>query len=270
MLWQSIQNTIEKHTETNMQTLDYSNKVVMITGAGAGMGKLAAENFAQAGARLAICDINKENIANVAEDLRAQGCDVLARAFDVSDETQVQSFIEECVKYFDKIDVGINNAGILQPVSHVHTMDLTALDKQYQVNIKGAFACMKHQLASMMAEGGVILNLSSLAGINGAPNLSAYSSAKHAVVGMTRTAAVEYGRFNIRVNALCPSFVDSPMLNDVVEQGPISKERMSDFNPMKRLATMQEIVNAMLWMCSDYNSYMNGQAIAIDGGLTAF
>ena len=253
-----------------MHTLDYSEKVVMITGAGAGMGKLAAENFAEAGAKLAICDINQDNIETVAAVLREKGCDVLARAFDVSDEGQVKNFLEECVSRFGRIDVGINNAGILQPVAHLHKLELEALDKQYQVNIKGAFACMKHQLANMLKKGGVILNLSSLAGINGAPNLAAYSSAKHAVVGMTRTAAVEYGRYNIRVNALCPSFVDSPMLNDVVDQGPVSKERMVEFNPMKRLATMQEIVNAMLWMCSDFNSYMNGQAIAIDGGLTAF
>ena len=253
-----------------MHTLDYSEKVVMITGAGAGMGKLAAENFAEAGAKLAICDINQDNIETVAAVLREKGCDVLARAFDVSDESEVKNFLEECVNRFGRIDVGINNAGILQPVAHLHKLELEALDKQYQVNIKGAFACMKHQLANMLKKGGVILNLSSLAGINGAPNLAAYSSAKHAVVGMTRTAAVEYGRYNIRVNALCPSFVDSPMLNDVVDQGPISKERMVEFNPMKRLATMQEIVNAMLWMCSDFNSYMNGQAIAIDGGLTAF
>ncbi len=253
-----------------MQVLDYNDKVVMITGAGSGMGKLAAENFAQAGAILAICDVNKDKIEALAARLREEGCDVLAAAFDIGDEAEVKKFVDECIHCFDHIDIGINNAGILQPLAHTHSLDLDALDLQYKVNIKGVFASMKHQLAAMKEAGsGVILNMSSVAGLGGAANLSAYSAAKHAVIGMTRSSAVEYGRYGIRVNALCPSHVDSPMMDSVEESTPISKTQIAAANPMKRLATMQEIVNAMLWLCSDYNSYMNGATIALDGGLTA-
>jgi len=253
-----------------MQVLDYTNKVVMITGAGSGMGKLAAENFSKAGATLAICDVNKDNIEAVAARLREEGCDVLAMACDVSDEEQVKKFTDECLHCFDRIDVAINNAGILQPLAHTHLLDLKELDAQYQVNIKGVFACMKHQISAMKEAGsGVILNLSSVAGLGAAPNLSSYAASKHAVIGITRSAAVEYGRYGLRVNALCPSHVDSPMMDSVEATSPVSSERIAAANPMKRLAVMQEIVNAMLWLCSDYNSYMNGAAIPIDGGLTA-
>ncbi len=253
-----------------MQTLDYNDKVVMITGAGSGIGKLAAENFSKAGAILAICDVNKENIEAVAAQLREDGCEVLARAFDVSDEVQVKKFIDNCLHDFEQIDVAINNAGVLHSITPTHLLDLDILDKQYQVNIKGVFTCMKHQITVMKNAGsGVILNLSSVAGLGAAPNLAAYSTSKHAVVGLTRTAAVEYGRYGLRINALCPSHVDSPMMEVVENESNITKEKIAAMNPMKRLATMQEIVNAMLWLCSDFNSYMNGSTVAIDGGLTA-
>ncbi len=253
-----------------MQTLDYSNKVVMISGAGGGMGKLAAENFSEAGATLAICDINQGNIEALAARLRESGCEVFAAACDVSDEKQVKSFIESSVEAFGRIDVAINNAGILQPLAHTHQLDLKHLDRQYEINIKGVFACMKYQITQMKKQGsGNILNVSSVAGLGGAPNLSAYAASKHAVIGITRSSAVEYGRYGIRVNAICPSHVDSPMMDSVEDTTPITKDQIAAANPMKRLATMQEIVNAMLWTCSDYNSYMNGHALAIDGGLTA-
>jgi NAD(P)-dependent dehydrogenase (short-subunit alcohol dehydrogenase family) len=253
-----------------MQTLDYNDKVVMITGAGSGMGKLAAENFSKAGATLAICDVNKENIEAVAAQLREEGCDVLAAAFDVSDESQVTKFVADCLHSFGKIDVAINNAGILPPVARTHLLDLSVLDMQYKVNIKGVFTCMKHQITAMKeASNGVILNLSSVAGLGAAANLSTYAASKHAVIGLTRSAAVEYGRYGLRINALCPSHVDSPMMDSAEKESHMSKENIAAANPMKRLATMQEIVNAMLWLCSDYNSYMNGTTIAIDGGLTA-
>jgi len=253
-----------------MQTLDYNDKVVMITGAGSGMGKLAAENFSKAGATLAICDVNKANIEAVAAQLRDEGCEVLAGAFDVSDELMVKKFVDDCLHSFEKIDVAINNAGILQPIARTHLLDLDVLDMQYKVNIKGVFACMKHQITAMKEHNnGVILNLSSVAGLGAAANLSTYSASKHAVVGLTRSAAIEYGRYGIRINALCPSHVDSPMMDSAELESHLSKENIAAANPMKRLATMQEIVNAMLWICSDYNSYMNGTTVAIDGGLTA-
>ncbi len=253
-----------------MQSLDYTNKVVMITGAGGGMGALAAKNFAKAGAKLAICDVNQGDIDTLAIELKEQGCEVYHQVCDVSDESQVKGFVNGAVKKLGALHVAINNAGIIQPLCHIHELDIDALDRQYNVNVKGVFTCMKYQLPFMKAQkSGAILNMSSAAGVFAAPYLAAYSAAKHAVIGITRSAAVEYGRNNIRVNALCPGYVDSPMMDKAEKDSPISNEKLAATNPMKRLATMQEIVNTMLWVCSDYNSYMNGQAVVIDGGMTA-
>ncbi len=129
---------------------------------------------------------------------------------------------------------------------------------------------MKYELQQMQQQGnGVILNMSSAAGVFGAPGASAYAAAKHAVTGMTRSSALEYARYGIRINCLCPSFIDSPMVDEFDKNSSVKKGQLAAANPMKRLGTMQEVVNAMLWVCSDYNSYMAGQAISIDGGLTA-
>ncbi|MEY8263960.1 MAG: SDR family oxidoreductase [Bermanella sp.] len=238
-----------------MQTLDYNDKVVMIINAGSGMGKLAAENFSRAGATLAICDANPAHIEALAARLREEGCEVLAMACDASDEKQVQAFSAECLHCFDRIDVAINSAVTLQ--EHSQPLDLAALDAQYQANIKGPFTCMKHQLSAMQeARGGVILNMSAQASVAGTANLAADSASKHALIAMTKSAALEYGRYGIRVNVLCP--------NEVEKSKSLATE-----NTMPRPASLQEVVNAMLWLCSDYNSYMNGAVIPMDDGLTA-
>ena len=252
-----------------MITLDYSNKVVLITGAGAGMGRLAAQNFADAGARLALADINADNLASLKEALPATA-QCSTTVCDVSDADALQAFVNSSAEFFGQIDVAINNAGIMHPQHKLADVPVDILDRQLTINVRGVYLAMKYELAHMQQQGcGVILNMSSAAGIFGAPGASAYAAAKHAVTGMTRSAGLEYARYGIRVNCLCPSFIDSPMVDAFDETSSVKKERLVMANPMKRLGSMQEVVNAMLWLCSDYNSYMAGQAIAIDGGLTA-
>jgi len=177
--------------------------------------------------------------------------------------------VEAAISTFGRLDVGVNNAGILTPMKRFIDTTEEELDRSHAVNTKGVFFCMQQQIRQMLEQGGgVILNIASMAGLGGAPKLAAYAAAKHAVVGLTRTAAVEYARRGIRVNALCPFYSATPMVteSEVGEQ----QDFLAQGSPMKRLGTPEEIVAAMLMLCARENSYMTGQAIAVDGGISAF
>ncbi len=252
-----------------MITLDYSNKVVLITGAGGGLGRLAAQNFAEAGASLALSDINSDNLQSLKQALPPTTHCYTATC-DVSDAQAIETFINNSIDYFGRLDIAVNNAGILHTPNKLADIAIEEIDQQLSVNARGIYLAMKYELQHMHPQGsGIILNMSSAAGILGAPGASAYAAAKHAVTGMTRSAALEYARYGIRINCLCPSFIESPMVDEFDKRSPVKKDHLAAANPMRRLGTMQEAVNAILWLCSDYNSYMAGQAISIDGGLSA-
>ncbi|MEH6544263.1 MAG: glucose 1-dehydrogenase [Porticoccaceae bacterium] len=250
---------------------DFSNQVVMITGAGSGFGKLAAQRFAAAGAKLAICDINAASVNAVAEQLQAEGTEVMASACDVSSPEQVEAFVTACQQRFGRIDVGINNAGISHAKLRLHETDLDMWDSTISVNLKGVYLCMKHQLAGMVTQNsGTIVNISSAAGIMGAPFISLYSASKHGVIGLTKSAALEYGRKGIRVNAICPAFTLTPLVEASIAAGTgKSRENLEAGNPMRRLGEMDEVVQAIMWAACSDNSFMNGAVIPIDGGLAA-
>jgi len=253
-----------------MITLNYENRVVFISGAGGGMGQLAAIKFAEANAILIITDIDKAALNNTETKLSSIAKDILALSCDVAQENSVKLCIESAIKKHGRIDIAINNAGILQNPARLDNIEATEFQNSLDINATGVFWCMKYLLKCMKDENqGVILNMASAAGVIGAPYMAAYAAAKHAVIGMTKTAALEYARYNIRINALCPSYVDSPMVDAFTGNTTEQLEKLSHAIPMKRLANMDEIVNNMLWLCSDYNTYMTGQAISIDGGLTA-
>lgn len=256
----------------------FENQVVMITGAASGFGKMAAERFAAEGARLALSDISGDALETVAEALRAGGTDVIADVVDVSDADQVAAHAANIAQTFGTLDVGINNAGMGHDLAPLHLLPVEAFDRNYAVNARGVFLCMKAQLPMMLQAGkGVILNVSSAAGLLGAAQLSAYAAAKHAVIGLTKAAADEYARKNIRVNALCPAFTVTPLVEEmaaqVSERGGMNREQalghIAGRIPMARVAQPEEIVQAMLWACAPENSFMTGQSIALDGGLTA-
>ncbi|MBQ0721316.1 MAG: glucose 1-dehydrogenase [Gammaproteobacteria bacterium] len=255
-----------------MQTrYDFTDQVVLITGAASGFGELAAQRFAQAGARLALGDINADAVQLVADKINANGGDVLAMACDVSSNQQVEAFVAACVKKYGRLDIGINNAGISHPKKRLHQLDESNWDQTNGVNQKGVFLCMKYELTQMVEqESGVILNVASAAGLMGSPFLSLYSSGKHGVIGLTKSAALEYGKMNIRVNAICPAFAKTPLVeNSLKAAGGKSRENLMAGNPMKRLGEVEEIVQAMLWACSKDNSFMNGAVVPLDGGLAA-
>ncbi|KWU23854.1 MULTISPECIES: SDR family NAD(P)-dependent oxidoreductase [Burkholderia] len=252
-----------------MRLDSYAGQAVMITGAASGFGALLASELAAMGARLALGDLNGDALERVAAPLRAAGADVVARHCDVRVETDVASLVHEAVARFGRLDVGINNAGIAPPMKALIDTDEADLDLSFAVNAKGVFFGMKHQIRQMLAQReGVILNVASMAGLGGAPKLAAYAASKHAVVGLTKTAALEYARHGIRVNAVCPFYSTTPMVTDS-EIGE-RQDFLAQGSPMKRLGRPDEIVATMLMLCAQENTYLTGQAVAVDGGVSAF
>ncbi|SMG59546.1 SDR family NAD(P)-dependent oxidoreductase [Paraburkholderia susongensis] len=251
-----------------MKLDSYRDQAVMITGAAGGFGALLATELAGMGARLVLADYDADGLERIAGTLRGIGAEVVAQRCDVTSEAEVEAVVAAAVRQFGRFDVGINNAGILVPMKSLIETEESDLDLAFAVNVKGVFFGMKHQIRQMLAQGGgVILNVASVAGLSGAPKLAAYAAAKHAVVGLTRTAAVEYARRNIRVNAVCPYYSATPMVteSDVGEK----QEFLAQGSPMKRLGRPDEMVAAMLMLCAKENSYLTGQAVAVDGGVSA-
>jgi NAD(P)-dependent dehydrogenase (short-subunit alcohol dehydrogenase family) len=254
--------------------LDYTDKVVLITGAASGFGKLLSQEFAQRGAKLVLGDINEAGLQDVVANLEQQNFAVSSQHCDVSKEADCQAMVETAKANYGRLDIAINNAGIAQEFMPIEQTTEELYEKQINVNTKSVLFGMKYQIPLMKEQGeGIILNVSSMAGLGGAPKIGAYSAAKHAVVGLTKTAAVECGRKNVRVNAVCPFFSLTPMVTDseLTQHAPVDDvtQFLSQGAPMKRLGEPQEIVNVMLLLCSPANTYMTGQTIAIDGGVSA-
>ena len=241
----------------------FEGKVALVTGAASGFGKLLAEALAAEGARLVMGDRNKWGLRHV-----ARGHLATYMRCDVTREDRVQALCDLAIEQFGQLDIAVNNAGIAGPMKRLTEIREDEFDLIHAVNAKGTFFGLKHQIPLMRDRGGVILNVASVAGLGAAPKLAAYAAAKHAVVGLTRTAAIEEARHNIRVNAICPFYSPTPM---VTESGMAD---MQDFlagaSPMKRLGSPAEMVAAMMALLDPANSYMTGQAIAVDGGVTAY
>jgi NAD(P)-dependent dehydrogenase (short-subunit alcohol dehydrogenase family) len=245
--------------------LDFTDQVVLITGAASGFGAMLAAQFSERGAKLVLGDIDEEGLAEVAAQL--PGDSVTLRC-DVTQEADCAALAQAADELFGGLNIAINNAGFGHPLGSIEQLDEATYDTMFAVHGKGVALGMKHQLPLLKRGGGVIINVSSMAGIGGAPMLGAYSAAKHAIVGLTKTAAVEYASDNIRVNAVCPFFTLTPLVTD---SGIFDKiDGMVKRSPLRRLAETEEVTSAILLLCSPANSYMTGQAIAIDGGISAF
>lgn len=244
---------------------NFKDKVILITGAASGFGKLLAEKLAAAGAKLVLGDLNEEGVKAVAESLEGE---IVAQACNVTREDEVKALVDAAVDTFGRLDIAINNAGLSTPMKSLLETTESEMDLNFAVNTKGVFFGMKHQIPHMLNQGaGSILNVASMAGLNGAPKLTAYVSSKHAVVGITKTAAVEFARKNVRINAVCPFFSPTPLVadSDIGDK----QDFLAQGAPMKRLGSPEEMVNAMLLIIDPDNSYMTGQAIAVDGGVSA-
>ncbi len=248
----------------------FNQQVVLITGAASGFGKLLAEALAQQGAKLALGDRNLAGLEALAQQLRDQySAEVVAQALDVTVEEDCKALVHAAVESFGRLDIAVNNAGISSEMKPLIDTTEADMDINFAVNTKGVLFGMKYQIRQMLTQqAGIILNVSSMAGLGGAPKIAPYCAAKHAVVGLTKTAAIEYGSKNIRCNAICPYFSPTPLIaNSPIEE---RQEVFASASPLKRLGEPQEIVHAMLTMIDPANSYLNGQAIAVDGGVSAF
>ncbi|NKI18694.1 SDR family oxidoreductase [Spongiibacter sp. KMU-166] len=251
--------------------LDFSNKTVLISGAASGFGAGLAAELAKRNALLVISDINLEALESTRAKLDSEGANVVAIACDVTDESQCQRMVEVAMEKFGHIDIAINNAGASHPLRKMTDISTSDFERMLDLNTKGVFYCMTAQLKQMKQQRqGVILNISSMAGISGAPLMSAYSASKHAVIGLTKSAALEYAGQGIRVNAVCPYAISGTAIGDSMgDSTDRFQENCAATNPMKRVGTLDEAVAAMILIISPANAYMNGQAIAIDGGLSA-
>lgn len=254
----------------------FEAKRVLITGAASGFGRLAAERFAAEGARLVLADIAEAGLAETAG--RLPGADCLTMRVDVSAEDQQRRLVEAAVKRFGGLDIALNNAGAGAPLARLPDTPTAEFDRMMAINARGVFLGMKFQLPVIAeAGGGAILNTASAAGVVGAGMLSAYAASKHAVVGLTRAAADEYARSNVRVNAICPSFAVTPLFDEMAdeiagarhESREAAYKRIAGRIPMRRVAEPEEIVAVMLMLCDPANTFMTGQAVSVDGGLTA-
>lgn len=248
-----------------------AGKICLVTGAAGGIGLAAAQALAGVGARLMLSDVDAARLARVEADFRALGLDVRSQGCDVTNAASVQALVEQTVAEFGRIDCAVNNAGIETPHAKLAEHDDADFDRAIAINLKGVYLCMKHQLRQMLVQGaGVIVNVASVAGLGGAPTLAGYSASKHGVMGLTRTAAIEYAKRGIRVNAVCPSYTNTDMVQRMLERNPGLREALVNASPMKRMGEPEEVGLAIAWLCSEESSFVNGQGLALDGGLTAW
>lgn len=249
----------------------YEDQVAIVTGSGRGIGKAAAILFAEGGAKVVVSDINEENGQSVVQELTANGGHAIFVKCDVSDDVAVQALIDRCIAQYGRLDHMVNNAGMGLGFDFFDQISNDKWDKIIAVNQTGLFYCMRAALKVMKAQksGGNIVNLASAAGIKGAPRMGAYAATKHAVVGMTRTAAMEYGKFNIRVNAVCPTVIETDMGDAYLSGNAQLQQVMLRSVPLRRFGKAEEVAQTICWLCSNEASYLNGVALPIDGGSTA-
>jgi NAD(P)-dependent dehydrogenase (short-subunit alcohol dehydrogenase family) len=242
----------------------FEGKTAFITGAGSGIGRATAVAFAAEGARVVVTDRTEAALKDTAEHVKAVCAEVLAIACDVSKPEEVEAAVTQAVQVFGRIDCALNNAGVENKATPLHEIELQEWDRILNINLRGTFICIKHEIAQMVRQGGgVVVNTSSGAGIRGVRGGAAYAASKHAIIGLTKSAALDYAKQNIRVNAVLPGNIATPMM-DRFTGGDIQKA--IDLEPVGRLGKPEEIAEAVLWMCSDLGGFVTGASIVVDGG----
>jgi NAD(P)-dependent dehydrogenase (short-subunit alcohol dehydrogenase family) len=248
----------------------FAGKVVLVTGAAGGIGRAAALAFAREGARVAVSDISQAGGEETVALIRQAHGDAMFIRTDVSREAEVEAMVAQTVAAYGRLDCAFNNAGIEEESKPIAEAEEALFDRIMAVNVKGAWLCMKHEIRQMLLQGGgAIVNTASVAGLVGAPLQPIYAGSKHAVVGMTKTAAAEYGRAGIRINSVCPGVIRTAMLERALEREPRREKSITKVHPIGRIGEADEIANAAVWLCSDAASFVTGHQLAVDGGLTA-
>ncbi|MGA7243568.1 MAG: SDR family oxidoreductase [Terracidiphilus sp.] len=248
--------------------ISFENKVALVTGAASGLGFATAKAFAESGAAVVLADWNEMAARSAADELAADGYKTLAIACDVSDDTQVEAMVEQTVAKFGRLDAAYNNAGVQNVLAETADSPRDDYDRVMAINLRGVWSCMKFELQQMRKQGsGAIVNCSSLGGLVGGSERGTYHAAKHGVLGLTKSAALEYAARGVRINAVCPGLIWTPMADQMVACGQgEALNAMLKSVPMGRYGRAEEIADAVLWLCSQAASYVTGQSISVDGG----
>lgn len=243
---------------------EFTDRVVFITGGASGIGAASARAFAAQGARVVVGDVQRDLAEVVAREVGG-----LAVACDVRDDAMIAAALARTVEQFGALDIAVNAAGVGGAEVRTAEYPPDVWEAVIEINLTGVWRCMRHQIPVMLAAGrGTIVNVASVAGLQGFPRHSAYAASKHGVVGLTRTAALEYGRKGIRINALCPGFTLTPMVQSMIDAG-LPESELTARVPLGRLGTANEMADTVLYLCSAASAFMVGHALAVDGGLTA-
>lgn len=251
--------------------MEQQTRVALVTGAGSGIGRACALAFARAGASVVVADIAAEGGREIVGQIEAAGGTATFVAADVTDAAQVERLVQAAVETYGRLDWAHNNAGVAQR-QHALTADCPEeeWDRVMAVNLKGVWLCMKFEIPQMLRQGsGAIVNTASTAGLVGLPNSSIYTASKHGVVGLTRSAAVEYARHGVRINAVCPGTVLTPMVEALYQGNREEIARRVGSRPTPRAGTPEEVAAAVVWLCSDAASFVTGHTLAVDGGFVA-
>lgn len=249
--------------------ISFENKVALVTGAASGLGLATAKAFAESGADVVLADWNERAVNAAAGDLAAQGHKVLAVCCDVADDDQVESMVRQTIETFGSLDAAYNNAGIQNLLADTADSTRDDYDRVMAINLRGVWSCMKFELQQMRKQGsGAIVNCSSLGGLLGGAERGIYHAAKHGVLGFTKSSALEYAARGIRINAICPGMIHTPMTDQMIAsgQGDVLEAMLKKNVPMGRQGRPEEIADAVLWLCSSAASYITGQSLSVDGG----
>ncbi len=251
----------------------WNDKVALVTGAGSGIGRATAYAFAREGATVVVADVSMKGGQETVDHIRRNGGEALCIRCDVAQSEDVQALVSKAVETYGRLDYALNNAGIEGAWGTTADYAEEDWNKVLRINLTGPYLCMKYEILQMLKQGkGAIVNTASILGVVGFEKSPAYTAAKHGLVGLTKVAALENAAQGIRINAVCPGFIETPM---VMERGPIAStnpknyQYLAQLHPMKRLGKPEEIAQAVVWLCSEGSSFITGQTLIVDGGYTA-
>jgi NAD(P)-dependent dehydrogenase (short-subunit alcohol dehydrogenase family) len=249
---------------------DLDGKVALVTGGGFGIGRETVLAYVRNGVKVAIADINEAGAQAVAAEVAALGGDALVIKVDVSRQAEVEAMVQHVVAHFGSLDIAFNNAGIDLEHGLITQTEEESFDRMMAVNVKGVWLCMKYEIEQMLKQGGgAIINTASIGGVIASPKMAIYGATKHAVVGMTKSAAVEFGRKGIRINSVCPAVINTEMTARAMEKDPKIADTIVRAHPIGRLGEPDDIANAVLFLSSEASSFVLGHQLLVDGGFTA-
>jgi NAD(P)-dependent dehydrogenase (short-subunit alcohol dehydrogenase family) len=254
---------------TRIDTDEFAGKVAFVTGATSGIGRTTALAFAARGAAVVVGDISENGCHETARLIEQQHGKSLAVKCDVTRREDIESALNQVVDTHGRLDFAFNNAGVEQPVTPTADITEEEWNRIIDVDLRGVFLCMKYEIPLLLRNGGgVIVNTSSGAGVIGIEGQAAYAAAKHGVIGLTKSAALDYAKANIRINAVCPGIIDTPMMDRFSGGTPAGRQRVIDQEPVGRMGRPEEIASAVMWLCSDDAAFTVGHALVVDGGQT--